>query len=1050
MTIQVAEPILNSPFGEPERHWFIPAGALPEERAGRRPPFVFQPRDGELRWDLRDGTLRSLPEYQGAWELVLVSLVRKRLGEWRAQGYPGVSRTTLDLLRWWRRDGRGQRLFFAQLEAAETVIFLREARADFLHGIVVPTDEPTARQAESGYSAFTRYACKMATGSGKTTVMGMLAAWSILNKVETRQDKRFSDLVFIVCPNVTIRDRLRELDVEAGEASLYRTRDLVPPHLMPRLAQGRVVMTNWHVFEQQQPTVGGTSARVVRTGHAESRRERVTIKDRTTTARGSRYFTAADYDRLVSSGEMSPVEGSEERDGEGNLVSALVDRTYWVESDAALVARILGRSKGKQNVLVLNDEAHHAYRIRRDESEEDDLFVDEDEEEEFVREATVWVEGLDRIHKQRGINFCVDLSATPYFLGRVGPNTGRPFPWVVCDFGLIDAIESGLVKIPQLAVRDNSWASQAEWFNLWRWVMERLTPAERGGRRGSPKPEAVLKWAHHALAMIAGEWERVRQDWAASEDPRPPVLIVVCKDTKLAKLVHEWIGEGASWIDVPPFDLESLRNTEQAKVTIRVDSKVVAETDAGGAKSDENRWMRFQLDTVGKIQWPADGQGRPIYPSGFAELAEKLERPLHPPGRDVRCIVSVGMLTEGWDANTVTHVVGLRPFMSQLLCEQVVGRALRRASYDLNEDGRFSEEVAQVLGVPFEIIPFKAAATAPTPPKPKFRVFAMPQRAEFEIQFPRVEGYTQAVRNRISVDWDAVPSLMLDPGMIPTEVSTAAALPNNQGRITLFTPGRSSELSLASFLETRRLQQLVFEAAAALTRDYIERRGATAPAHVLFPQLQRIVARYVQTKVRVAAADADIRLLFLAPYYGWFLEQLVQAVSPDVSAGEAPEVPVYERHRDAGSTRDVDFWTTKAVLETKRSHINYMVADTKTWEQKAAKLLDGSKRVAAWVKNAGLGFAIPYLHNGVPHEYQPDFIVRLVVDPPVHLVLETKGGRDTLWEVKAAAARRWVAAVNADGAYGEWRYEVAHDPQIDVPHFLEQHTSGGAAVFHRS
>lgn len=1037
MSIQVAEPILNSPFEPPERHWYIPHGAPPEERSGRRPPFVFQPREGELRWDLRDGTLAPLPEYQGAWEMVLVSFIRDRMEAWRAQGYPGVTRTTLDLLRWWRREGREQRLFFAQLEAAETVIFLREARADFLQGIVVPTDEPTARQSEAGHTAFTRYACKMATGGGKTTVMAMLASWSILNKSENRQDRRFSDLVLVVCPNVTIRDRLRELDVEAGEGSLYRTRDIVPPHLMPRLAQGRLVVTNWHIFEQQEPKVGGQSARVVRAGRGETRRERVTIRDKTTTARGSKYFTIADYERLVSAGEMTPV--SENRDGAGDLVDALVDRTYWVESDAALVLRVLGRSAGKQNVLVLNDEAHHAYRIRRDEEDADDLFSDKDEEEEFVREATIWIEGLDRIHKHRGINFCVDLSATPYFLGRVGPESGRPFPWVVSDFGLIDAIESGLVKIPQLAVRDDSWGTQAEWFNLWRWVMDRLTPAERGGKRGSPKPEAVLKWAHHPLGLIAGEWEVTRKQWLASDDSRPPVLIIVCKDTKLAKLVHEWVGERASWPEVPPFDVESLTNSESAVVTIRVDSKVVAETDAGTAKSDENRWMRFTLDTVGRMEWPSDRQGRILFPTGFEELAEKLKRPLHPPGRDVRCIVSVGMLTEGWDANTVTHVVGLRPFMSQLLCEQVVGRALRRASYELGEDGRFTEEVAQVLGVPFEIIPFKAAASEPPAPKPKFRVFAVPQRAELEIRFPRVEGYTQSVRNRVNVDWDAVPSLLLDPGQIPNEVQTAAALPNNQGRVTIFTPGRVREMSIGTYLEGRRLQQLVFESAAALTRDYIQRRGATAPAHVLFPQLRRIVSRYVESKVKRATPGTDLRLLFLAPYYGWFLEQLVEAVRPDSDAGEAPEIPVYERHRDAGSTAEVDFWTTKPTQPTLKSHVNLLVADTKTWEQKAAKLLDGSRRVRSWVKNAGLGFAIPYIHNALPHEYQPDFLVRLETDEEVHLILETKGGRDTLWEVKAAAAQRWVAAVNAEGSHGIWRYEVAHDPQIDVPHFLEAH-----------
>ena len=183
-----------------------------------------------------------------------------------------------------------------------------------------------------------------------------------------------------------------------------------------------------------------------------------------------------------------------------------------MESDTALVKRILGREVGgKQNILVLNDEAHHAYRIRKDEpdEEEDDLLGEEGEADEFYKEATVWIDGLDRVQKLRGINFCVDLSATPYFLGRVGQETNRPFPWVVSDFPLTDAIESGLVKIPQLAVRDTTGADIPGYFNIWRWIMPRLTTSERGGSRGNPKPEAVVKWAGTPVAMLAGLWEEL-------------------------------------------------------------------------------------------------------------------------------------------------------------------------------------------------------------------------------------------------------------------------------------------------------------------------------------------------------------------------------------------------------------------------------------------------------------------------------------------------------------------------------------------------------------
>jgi len=292
----------------------------------------------------------------------------------------------------------------------------------------------------------------------------------------------------------------------------------------------------------------------------------------------------------------------------------------------------------------------------------------------------------------------VDLSATPYYLARAGEDTNRIFPWVVSDFGLTDAIESGLVKIPQLAHSDPSGEEQAAYFNIWRWIMGKLSSAERGGRRANPKPEAVLRHAEVPVRLLALSWEELREEWAMEgDDERPPVLILVCKNTKLAAAIYEWIAEGKPPPGIPPADFEGLRNTDGVRYTERIDSRKVAETDVEGAKNDESRWMRFTLDTVGKRDWTRDDQGRPIYPEGFEELAQKLDRPLHPPGRDVRCIVSVGMLTEGWDCNTVTHIVGLRPFMSQLLCEQVVGRGLRRRSYDLTEEGLFEEEVAKIL-----------------------------------------------------------------------------------------------------------------------------------------------------------------------------------------------------------------------------------------------------------------------------------------------------------------------------------------------------------------
>jgi type III restriction enzyme len=1014
---EVPNPILNTPFDEPAEYWQIEEGTPPLRIPGRRAAGYYY----------RSPNAPDAGEHaaRGEWrELAAVNLIRSRMAEWRAAGRPGITRTTAELIAYWNREGRHPRLFFAQREAAEAIIFLTEARQDFLQGISLPLDEPSPDRKADGFKAFRRLACKMATGSGKSTVAAMLAAWSILNKVNDRSDARFSDVVLIVCPNVTIRSRLGELDPRRGEASLYRTRDLVPERLMPDLTQGRVLITNWHVFEPRGSSVGGTGARVIKAGRPSPRNETFTVADKTTSFRGRQYITAEVLEARVAAGDLQIREDKTDKNGRRTVKVA---GTAYVESDTALVNRILGREVGgKQNILVINDEAHHAYRIQRaDDSDDEGEDDGEEDEDYFVKEATVWVDGLDRINKLRGINFCVDLSATPYFIGRAGLATNTIFPWVVSDFGLTDAIESGLVKIPQLAVRDTTGREVPGYFNIWHWILERLTSAERGAKKTNPKPEAILKYANTPIAMLGGLWDEMRKDWAERDDEnRPPVFILVCKNTRLARVIYEWLAENKPPIGIPPPRIDELRNTADRMVTIRVDSKVVQETNADGAKSDEVAWMRFTLDTVGRMSWPLDTQQRPIYPDGFAELAEKLGRPLHPPGRDIRCIVSVGMLTEGWDCNTVTHIIGLRPFMSQLLCEQVVGRALRRRSYDdFDEDGKLTEEVAKVLGVPFEVIPFKENKSGAKPAQPKrHHVHAIPDKAGFAITFPRVDGYRQGIRNRVSVDWPSLATLRIDPKQIPSEVQVKAALPTNTGRPSLTGPGHLEDITLNPFRAGRRLQELAFDMAADLTREYVGQEGCEAPAHVLFPQLALIVRRYLTEKVipEVPAEQIDV---FLSPYYGWVIERLAGAIHPDAGSGEIPELPILEKNRGDGSTAEVSFWTSREVREVVHSHVNYAVADTKQWEQSATYLIDTNAAVDAFVKNAGLGFAIPYFHNGQPHDFEPDFIIRLKGAEPRHLILETKG-YDTLAEIKEQAAQRWTAAVNAHGKHGRWDFRM--------------------------
>ena len=851
------------------------------------------------------------------------------------------------------------------------------------------------------YHGFTRYGCKMATGSGKTTVMAMLSAWSILNKISDPTDKRFSDAILIVCPNVTIRDRLQELQ-PGSPNSIYEKSDLVPHHFLALLPQGRVKITNWHVLEpQEMNTAGGDSSRVVKRG---VRKE--VVRER-------------------------KIDGKKMR----------VREVIYVESDEAVIKRVLGKELGeKKNILVLNDEAHHAYRLfsSNDEDEEDD--DDKKELEKEIKEATVWVEGLDKVQRKRGINFCVDLSATPYYLNRTGNDAGKIFPWVVSDFGLIDAIESGLVKIPQLPFRDTTGDETPAYFNIWRWILEKqLKISERGTNKREIRPDAILKHAAAPISQLAGKWrEESFLQWQKQKKATPPVFIIVCKNTKLANIVYEWLalGKTPEGLAIVPC-IDEFRNTETVRNTIRIDSKVAEEIESGHASKDENAMMRFILMTVGKTKWYND-----TVPQDYVDLVEKMNRknteegkPLidvnEPPGKNIRCIVSVSMLTEGWDCNTVTHIVGLRPFQSQLLCEQVVGRGLRRADYTSRDDkDLLTEEVATVYGVPFEIIPFKATpGGAPPPPKDK-HVMALPERQLFEIKFPRVSGYYYRVNQKVSIDWDKVPVVTLDPMEIPVEQLDKGLSLTEDGRPTLYGVGKERLSSLEDWRKTKRVQQLVFTLSGKLTHDFIERHHAEFPVHVLFPQIRNIVDHFVREKIKVKEGNEKVDV-FLSPYYDRAYQNLIDLMGPNASTN--PELPYLDDLFPESSTAIVDYWTSKNVWDATRSHINYVVADTKKWEQSTAFYLEAHPNVFCYAKNTpALGFTIPYRFDGSYHDYLPDFLVRIKHGDEIigTLILETKGQMTDKDESKKGAAIRWVKAVNADGRFGRWEYEMVGEPSL--------------------
>ena len=1033
---EVENPIINSPYEEPRNHWNIHKFNEPRIEPGRRAPTYF--------YSSPNANAASAQEHLLGNEetLDLVESIREPLSKWRElalKGEGGVTRVTMELLKHWRREGRAQRLFFAQLEAAETIIFLTEARSDFLQGINIATDEPSAAKIAEGYTAFRRRCCKMATGTGKTTVMAMLAAWSILNKVNNKTDARFSDTVLVLCPNVTIRERLAEINPQRGEGSIYYTRDLVPEKndMREQLKQGRLLTVNWHVLEPQNMQREG---KVIKKGKRVLVRETIHIAQRNFTARGKRYLTESTLRARIVANALKLLEPI--YDDSGALTKAEVETERYMETDAALVRRVLDKELGaNKNILVFNDEAHHAYRLHVDDNDQErnsQNASELDDEDYYYDSATVWVDGLDRVHKLRGINFCVDFSATPYFLGRAGSQTNKAFPWTVSDFSLQDAIESGLVKIPQLAKRDPSGTTFPGYYNIWEWIRNKLTAGELGGALGNINPEAVLNHAHHAVRMLADNWREQFNALQQAKEPRPPVFILVCKTKKLADVVHDWIANNNPPGDVAPLDFPELHNSEARINTILVYSDMQKDMDSGSAKNDETRWMRYTLDTIGKIDWPRDRQGRVQYPTDFEELADKMGREKHPPGRDVRCIVSVSMLTEGWDCNTVTHILGLRPFMSQLLCEQVVGRGLRRLSYEVNENGLMDEEVAYVLGVPLSLFTLKKSRGAPPPPQKRYHIFAESNRAQYKIDFPRVDGYQQAIGGDIVCDMEQIDPLHIDGIDIPSEADLGPHLQTEQGYPAVPTPGDLREVNLQDYRANFRLQKSVYRLAAQLTQYCAQMESCQIPRQILFAKLVNFVREFYETKV-TADPPGDKRDLFLSPYYRWAIKSIKANIRSAELSGAPPELPRYEHSRGPGSTAEVDFYTVREPYPVSKSHLNAIVPSTEQFEQQAAYHLEHDDRVFCFVKNEGMGFAIPYFYKGEPHEYIPDFIVRLQSKNADaddarslrFLILETKGvsrhkTANEKVKAKELGAIRWVKAVNADGVHGQWHYEIAY------------------------
>jgi type III restriction enzyme len=792
--VVIENPIINSPFTEPTRHFrFTDEGITNEEVDGRRTSSYFIPiakpkkKGKQLQFDT-EWTQDRIEENK------LVNDIRRRVALWRKGGYVGVTPTSARLIAYWTDSTREKKLFFCQNEALETAIYLAEVARKYGDAWI----ENSIRQAnDTSNPGLPRTAFKMATGSGKTVVMAMLIAWHTLNKHANPQDARFSDTFLIVTPGITIRDRLRVLLPNDPE-NYYRQRDIVPAQLQDELGQAKILITNYHAFQLREKVAAGKITKSI--------------------------LAAQQPD-----GQPSP----------------------FTETPGQMVRRVCRELSPKKNIIVINDEAHHCYRRKPDgeNDSEDTALIGEDRIEAKKREeeARIWISGVEAVKAKIGVRAIYDLSATPFFLRGSGYPEGTLFPWVVSDFSLIDAIEAGIVKVPRVPVADDSMTGeQPTYRDLWLRIREHLP---RKGRKtaaveGEPKLPVELQGA---LLSLYGNYEKSYRLWEQNAESRasgrtPPVFIVVCNNTNVSKLVFDFIGGWEKAIGekiiVQAGQLPIFRNDDGAggwlhrPNTILVDS---TQLESGESMSDDFKKIAAREIDEFKADYRARFPGRDAESLTDEDLLREVMNTVGKAGKlgeHVKCVVSVSMLTEGWDANTVTHVLGVRAFGTQLLCEQVVGRGLRRMSYAANEKGHFDPEYAEVYGVPFSFIPCSGATKNPKPVLLPTRVRAIESRIACEIAFPRLLGYRYELGGeRLTATFTGQTGLALSTADIPTKTENAPIV------------GESSIHTLDD-LKRRRPNEVAFLLARLTLEKYFrDDDGNHKPW--LFPQLLGIAKRWL-------------------------------------------------------------------------------------------------------------------------------------------------------------------------------------------------------------
>jgi len=790
---------------------------------------------------------------------------------------------------------------------------------------------------------FSRWCNKMATGSGKTIVMSMLIAWNILNKVANSKDPRFSKNILVIAPGLTVRNRLSVLN-PTDVASYYEEFNIVPSGLMDSLRQGKIKIINWHALAWQ------TDEKIA--------------KKKSVDKRGAK-------------------------------------------SDEAYVKEVLGDMANASNIVVINDEAHHAWRVNPD-------FKAKKELKDAKEEATVWVGGLDRINRTRGILRCFDLSATPFAPSGKKATEEALFPWIVSDFGLNDAIEAGLVKTPRVVVRDDGNPGLKDLRSrLYHIYMDEMVKDDINQKADEtvPLPDLI----RNAYVLLGKDWKATKDEWEKAGYKVPPVMITVANTTYTSGRIKYSFDTDSFLLSVA--GLGELCNPDR---TLQIDSKVLNQAEA---ETEE-----IEIEEVEETEEESDDEPkeRRLTKKQQAELLRRTVDTvgkIGEPGEQIQNVISVGMLSEGWDAKTVTHIMGLRAFSSQLLCEQVVGRGLRRTSYDVGEDGLFEAEYVNIFGVPFTFLPHEGGEDGPPPPppKPKTEIKPVREKAEHEISFPNVLRIDHVYKPQLTLDISKVKPLGLDPYNSITEAELAAIIAGKPN------PSALSEIDLKEIADKLRLQTIVFKIASAIYNSE-KKPDWKGSKETFLIQLITIIEKFIYSDKIVIKNplfnqdESRKRILIMLN-----MNKVVQHIWNEIRAVNSEALtPIFDKENPIRSTSDIrTWWTSKPCEAFDKTHINFVVVDSK-WEFLEAKTLNESNVVKSFVKNDHLNFVVFYNYQGVVRRYFPDFLIKL--SNGENLIVETKGKDDEQNKTKRSYLDEWCRAVNEHGGFGLWSWAVSFNP----------------------